>query len=68
MVTAMRPSEPCPVTEFVGSQWLPCTLDKGHDGDHHNFYAERSWPVGDGPCCAQIAKTGVCYCQEDDRG
>jgi hypothetical protein len=34
---------PCSTTEFVGSQWLSCTLDSGHEGDHHNWHAQRSW-------------------------
>lgn len=27
---------------------MPCHGDKGHDGDHWNFYAERHWPVEKG--------------------
>ena len=44
-MTDNQPPEPCSVLEFVGLQWLLCTLDEGHDGEHHNFYAERSWPA-----------------------
>lgn len=32
----------------------------------HELWHEKA--DRDAPCCDQIAKTGVCYCQEDDRG
>lgn len=56
------------VSTFGGCQWHYA------DGSHMTEPSPCACPLepvdngSESACCAQIAKTGVCYCQEDDRG
>lgn len=51
------------------------SLTAHQDAEHggRDITVMMGWysPLGSAPqapCCAQVAKTGVCYCQEDDGG
>ncbi|MFI8850772.1 hypothetical protein [Streptomyces sp. 891-h] len=38
--------------------WLPCILDGGHDGTHHQDVNGYQWPTAEPAACGRAAATG----------